>query len=529
MTQQQIFIAGEWQYASANNYFNAINPNNGLSLAEKFPISSWADCELALDAATTAASILEKLTRTQEGRARLAQFIDDYAAAIETNAYQIAEIAHVETGLAITPRLIDVEIPRTVNQLQLAAKAVRESSWRDPVIDSGLNIRSCLESIGPVIVFGPNNFPCAFGSVSGGDFAAAIAAGNPVIAKAHPAHPATTQQFAKLAHQALIKNQLPLASVQLIYHMSDDDGLKLVSDPRIGATAFTGSKRAGLALKNAADQAGKPIYLEMSSLNPVVLLEGALKEQSDLIATDFTNSCVMAAGQLCTKPGLLIVPTGMVGDHFISVVTEKFEKGPIGTLLTANASQHIQLAIQALVNSGATLLTSGQTDDGGRFCSPNTLLSVNAELFLEKPALFQQEVFGNASLVIRASNIEQVAAIISQFEGNLTGCIYSNSQGVDDADYDVIEPLLRQKVGRLLNDKMPTGVAVSAAMNHGGPFPSSGHPGFSAVGLPGSIKRFAALRCYDNVRSERLPDILQDENPAQVWRCLDGQWTQSNL
>jgi 2,5-dioxopentanoate dehydrogenase len=529
MTQQQILIAGEWQYASANNYFNAINPSNGLALAEKFPISSWSDCEIALNAAARVAPILEKLTHSHTGREQLARFIDDYAASIEAHAYQIAEIAHVETGLAITPRLVDVEIPRTVNQLQQAAKAVRESSWREPVIDSELNIRSCLEPIGPVVVFGPNNFPCAFGSVSGGDFAAAIAAGNPVIAKAHPAHPATTQQFAKLAHQALNKNQLPLETVQLIYNMSEDDGLKLVADYRIGASAFTGSKKAGLALKQAADQVGKPIYLEMSSLNPVVLLEGALKEKSEAIATEFTNSCVMAAGQLCTKPGILIVPTGMVGDHFVSAVTEKFDQGPVGTLLTANGSKQIQQATQLLVQSGATLLTKGQNEDSQRFCSPNTLLSVDAIGFLDQPELFQQEIFGNASLVIRTSNIQQVSAIIHQLEGNLTGCIYSHSQGHDDTDYDLIEPILRQKVGRLLNDKMPTGVAISAAMNHGGPFPSSGNPSFSAVGLPGAVKRFGVLRCYDNVRANRLPEILQNKNLAKAWRCVDGHWTQSSL
>jgi 2,5-dioxopentanoate dehydrogenase len=529
MTQQQILISGEWQYASANNFFNAINPSNGLALAEKFPISTWSDCELALDAAAKVAPVLEHLTQSQAGREQLAQFIIDYASAIEANAYQIAEIAHVETGLVITPRLVDVEIPRTVNQLQQAAKAVRESSWRGAIIDSTLNIRSCLEPIGPVVVFGPNNFPCAFGSVSGGDFAAAIAAGNPVIAKAHPAHPATTQQFAKLAYQALLKNKLPLETVQLIYHMSDEDGLKLVSDHRIGASAFTGSKKAGLALKQAADQVGKPIYLEMSSLNPVLLLEGALKENSDTIATEFANSCIMAAGQLCTKPGILMVPAGMVGDHFISTVTDKFEQGPIGTLLTSNASKHIQQAVQQVVDAGATLLTKGQVDDSGRFCAPNSLLSVDATQFLEQPTLFQQEIFGNASLVIRTTSIEEVTAIIHQLEGNLTGCIYSHSQGLDDKDYDLIEPVLRQKVGRILNDKMPTGVAVSTAMNHGGPYPSSGHPSFSAVGLPGAIKRFAALRCYDNVREHRLPDILQDENPANAWRCVDGDWTQASL
>ena len=174
------------------------------------------------------------------------------------------------------PRLKDVELPRTTSQLRQAAAAAREGSWALPTIDTKLNIRSCLASIGPVWVFGPNNFPFAFNSVAGGDFAAAIAAGNPVIAKANTSHPGTTRRVAELAQQAAEKTEMPSGTVQLIYRTSHADGLRLVADARTGATGYTGSRHAGLALKAAADAAGKPIYLELSSINPVVILPGAI-------------------------------------------------------------------------------------------------------------------------------------------------------------------------------------------------------------------------------------------------------------
>jgi len=522
---QKILINGQWREATAVDSFQAFNPQTGEKLSETYPVSAWRDCDAALDAATRAFQALQALPQE-----KLAAFLEDYAARIEANAANLAEAANLETGLAVAPRLRDVELPRTCNQLRQAARAVRESSWREATIDSQLNIRSMRAGIGPVAVFGPNNFPLAFGSISGGDFAAAIAAGNPVIAKAHPSHPATTRLFAELAQQAADVNGLPAGSVQLLYAMENESGLKLVSDPRIAATGFTGSRGAGLALKAAADGAGKLIYLELSSVNPVVLLPGAIAERGDTIAEEFTNSCLVAAGQLCTKPGLLVVEECAEADAFVSLVAQKFSQGTVATLLSPQAAEHILNTSSHLVAAGATLLTNQSRDaaDTGRFCHANTLMSVSGDSFVADSDTFQTEIFGNASLIIRSSGHAQTLAIIERLEGNLTGCIYSHSDGRDDSRYDAVANQLLHKVGRLLNDKMPTGVAVSAAMNHGGPFPSSGHPGFTAVGLPAAIKRFSALKCFDNVRAARLPGLLRDVNPdGKTWRLIDGNWTQA--
>ena len=525
MAQQLILIDGQWRDADATDEFQAFNPTTGDRHPQFYPVSSWQDCDAALKAASHAFLQMKQLPRET-----FAVFLETYAGKIEKHSQALVDMAHLETGLAKTPRLADVEIPRTTNQLRQAAQSAREASWVHPVIDSQNNIRSMLEPVGPVAVFGPNNFPFAFGSISGGDFAAAIAAGNPVIAKAHPSHPGTTKIFAELAQAAAADAGLPKGAIQMLYAMSNECGLQLVSDSRIAATAFTGSRPAGLALKQAADRAGKMIFLELSSLNPVVVLAGALAERSESIAEEFSNSCVMAAGQLCTKPGLLIIPQGDAGDAFEASLADKFDQGVVGTLLSPQAANQILDTSSELIAAGAALLTQNQRETSGRFCQANTLMSVSGETFIGNSALFQREMFGNASLVVRSASAQQTSVLLELLEGNLTGCIYSHSGEVDDADYQLIEPVLRAKVGRVLNDKMPTGVAVSPAMNHGGPYPSTGHPGFTAVGLPAAIKRFGALKCFDNVRQDRLPELLKDKNAdGKVWRQIDGQWSQGDV
>lgn len=524
MAEHKVLIAGVWRQADTERTIQAFNPTTGEPLGVDYPVSSWADCDAALDAAASAYVQMQKLPRET-----IAQFLENFAQRIENNKDALVEMAHLETGLPTNPRLADVELPRTSGQLRQAAKAAREASWTVPTIDTNVNIRSMLQGIGPVAVFGPNNFPFAFGSASGGDFAAAIAAGNPVIAKANSSHPGTTRLFAELAHQAAQETGLPSAAVQLIYSTSRETGYKLVSDERIGATGFTGSRKAGLALKDAADKAGKAIFLELSSVNPVVVLPGAIERNGAGIIDEFTMSCTASTGQLCTKPGLLVVPAGEAGDQFVAGLADKFDSAPVGTLLGRYSADQIAETSQQLQAVGATLLTQPGERSEGRFCHPTTLLSVTGEQFIANSEVCQSEMFGNASLVIRSESAEQTVAIVSLLEGNLTGTLYSDSEGSDDTAYDVIEPVLRTKVGRLINDKMPTGVAVSSAMNHGGPFPSTGNAGVTAVGFPAAAKRFGALKCFDNVREHRLPEVLRDKNPGEVWRLVDGQWTTADL
>jgi NADP-dependent aldehyde dehydrogenase len=418
-----------------------------------------------------------------------------------------------------------VELPRTTGQLRQAAAAVAEGSWALPTIDTKNNLRSCYEAIGPVWVLGPNNFPLAFNSVAGGDFVAAIAAGNPVIAKSHPSHPGTTCLLAWEAALAARESGLPAAAVQMLCHIQNEDGLRLLADRRLAAVGFTGSRAAGLRLKAVADAAGKPAYLEMSSLNPVVILPGALAERGAEIAAEYAASVLLASGQMCTKPGVALLMEGSGTDAFLAVAKQKFEKTQAGPLLSGGVARNLRESVKILEEAGARVVTVAGSPETRGYRFPNMLLQVSGAQFLAQPERLQTEAFGNASLCVIADGIEQVAAILERFDGNLTGSIYSHSQGADDAMYERIAPLVRARVGRFINDKMPTGVAVSPAMNHGGPYPATGHSGFTAVGLPASIRRFAMLACYDRVRPAHLPELLRDEPPeGQPWRLIDGAW-----
>ncbi len=525
MSTQPVRIGGQWREADTVNTFQAHNPSTREPLPDVYPVSSWKDCDAALDAAAAASLAMRGMSSQQ-----IASFLEAFAGRIEQRKDELVETAFNETALPKSPRLADVELPRTTGQLRQAAEAARTGSWTAPTIDTQMNIRSYFGPMGPVCVFGPNNFPFAFGSASGGDFAAAIAAGNPVIAKANSSHPGTTRIFAEEAAKAETETDMPVATVQLLYRTSHEDGERLVSDPRLGATGYTGSRTAGLKLKAAADAAGKPIYLELSSVNPIVVLPGALRQRSDELAAEFTTSCLMGAGQFCTNPGLVLLIAGEQTDAFIGTVKEKFGSAPVGTLLSAAVERSLAENLNTLVGAGAECLVGNAAGDAGRYSHANTLLSVSGSEFLAAPETMQTEAFGNATLFVVADDVDQARQVIGQFEGNLTGCIYSDTEGSDDADYERLAPALRTCVGRLLNDKMPTGVAVTAAMNHGGPYPATGHPGYTAVGLPTSIHRFAMLQCYDNVRPHRLPAILQDKNPVDgLWRLIDGQWSQGDV
>jgi len=528
MDYQKVLIAGQWRNPkNPTGHFHAVNPARKQTLPEIYPVCGADDVNEAIAAGKQAAVELRKVSRK-----KLAQFLDRFADGIEAHADELVEMAHRETALPKEPRLRKRELPRTTDQMRKAAHAARELSWCRATIETSVNIRSMMGPLdGPVSVFGPNNFPFAFNSIAGGDFVAAVAAGNPVIAKANTGHPGTTLIFARLAFEALTETGLPPATVQMIYRTSSELGLQLVSHPDIGASAFTGSKSAGLRLKTAADQAGKPIYLEMSSVNPIFILPGALEERSDAIAAELFASCALGAGQFCTNPGLMILQKGDPTEKFITTLAQAFAGNAPGVLLSPDGPDNIAKAVETLHSAGAVLIVGGkkvEEEEGYRFA--NTLMRVDGRTFLANPGALQTEAFGTASLIVVVDDLQQMKEVASVLEGNLTGCIYSHTNGRDDREYEILEPELRPKVGRLLNDKAPTGVAVVTSMNHGGPYPATGHPGFTAVGLPASMLRFAALYCYDNVRPHRLPVELQNKNPTgSMWRMIDGQWSQRDL
>jgi len=524
---KDILVDGAWRPArNPAGSFQAVNPVDGTDLPSVFPVSSFSDVEDALRAAHRAVPELAKMPPET-----IAEFLDGYAAGIEARAEELIAIAHLETGLPQEPRLKSVELPRTVFQLRQAAAAVRNRSWCRATIDTKAEIRSKYGPLGgPVAVFGPNNFPFAYNAAAGTDFASAVAAGNPVIAKAHPCHPETTRIFAEIANRAAAARGLPPATLQLIYHMEPESGTRFVGHPLLGAATFTGSRPAGLSLKAAADKAGKPIYIETSSVNPVFILPGALAERGSKIAGELFDSCTLGGGQFCTKPGLIIIVEDGNGRAFFESIRKSFEASSAAVLVARSVRDGIRTGLETMTRAGAEIAAGGRPVDGPGFRHQNTLLRISGDVFLENPKDLQQEAFGPVSLCLFARDERQMEDIAASLEGNLTGSIYSHSRGLDDECCERLAALLRFKVGRFLNDKVPTGVTVTAAMVHGGPYPAAGHPGFTAVGFPAAIVRFAALHGYDRVRPDRLPPELQDRNPTGgMWRLIDGEWTQRDI
>ncbi|NDC53916.1 MAG: aldehyde dehydrogenase family protein [Planctomycetia bacterium] len=517
----EILVGGAWRPAAAVDSFHAFDPTTGRRQAAAWPVSGWADVDAALTAATGAARALAVLP--DEGRAA---FLERYAARLERKAGELVAAAHAETGLAVKPRLTEAELPRMLDQLRQAAAAAREGTWRMAMIDTPRNIRSAAFGIGPVVVLPPGNFPFAYGAVTGGDFAAAIAAGNPVIAKAHPGCPGVSLLAAREAAAALDESGLPPATVQLLHGVAPADGERLVADPRVGATGFTGGQEAGRKLFAAAAAAGRVIWVEMGSLNPVVLLPGALAERGPAIADELTASVTGSAGQFCTKPGIVFVVDDAAGRAFLEALALKFSAVGEQVLLGPTGVERLAGGIARLREAGARLVAGGTAAAAAGCRHPATLLEVSAAELLARPERLLVEAFGNATLVVRATTLAELAWALALVPGALGASLYLATDGRDDRDAAAVQPLLEALAGRLVENRMPTGLAVTPPMQHGGPWPSAAPPFFSAVGMPWSILRFARRLCFDGVATRRLPECLRDPPPpGRPWRFIDHAWT----
>jgi len=469
----EILVGGKWRAAKANGSITAVDPRSGETVEGEFPISTWEDCAAAIEAAAQAVPALEAASPAQ-----IALFLRSYADNLDANSEAICKAAEMESGLPMPTRLQKIEMPRATGQLRKAADAAESEVWRNPIVDKEINLASCRGPIGPVLVIGPNNFPLAFNAIAGGDFAAAIAAGNPVIAKGHPSHPLTTKLMAEM-----------------------------VKSPGIAAVGFTGSRNAGVALKAAADECGKPIYLEMSSVNPVFFLPSLFDQRStEEVVAELAGSCTLAAGQFCTCPNLFVLIDDEQGQQVIDGVKAQFEEQTPGVLLSKAVLGGLESTAAMLQKEGAELLVGGKPSDEAGIRFENTLFKVTGDQFLANSEAMQTEGFGPLSLGVLAKDLDQFYEIAESIEGSLTGCVYGSAS--DPAASELVSRL-RRRVGRVIQNKMPTGVAVSPAMNHGGPFPASGHPGFTAVGLPTSIGRFTKLDCYDNMEDALKPDCLK--------------------
>ncbi|MCX7973291.1 MAG: aldehyde dehydrogenase family protein [Candidatus Aminicenantes bacterium] len=523
---EPILIGGKWQKAESSDVFQAWNPANGEKIDRLFPVSSWPDIEKALSEA-------EKVIRplAQSSAEKRADFFFVLADWLEKRREEIVAQAHLETALPVEPRLNSVEFPRLVNQIRQAAEALKEGSWCQATIDTKLNIRAKYGPLGgSVIIFSPNNFPLVFNSVCGGDFISALAVGNPVIAKANPSHPGTTKLLSEIALEALKQVNLPPASFQMIYHFNSEICFQLITHPTVAAIAFTGSRQSGLKIKEVAEKAGKLVYCELSSVNPVFFLPGILKEKATSLATELFASCTLGEGQFCTKPGLIVFQNDEAGQQFLNQLKKIFHTVTGGYLVSPQVLEKLKTEVERFKNEEAELLVGGELIPGPGFRFAPTLFSIEGRKFLQKSLTFQTEVFGPLTLAVLVKDIKEMFEVACALNGNLTGSVYLSDSKEDELIYSQLEPILRLKVGRLLNNKMPTGVAVTAAMHHGGPFPATSHPGFTSVGLPAAFLRFAARHCYDNVPNHRLPIELQNKNPnGRMWRLIDGEWSRGDI
>lgn len=501
----QILANGRFADSTATETFHAYNPTLGTSLTELFPVSPWEEIETLVANGHAAASALMELPASA-----IAGFLEEYASGIEAKKAELAAVAHEETGMNQFSRLGGEELPNAIAQLRQAAAAVRDGSWRKPMHDAENDLHSVHGPLGgPAVLFGPSCAPFTSNPICGSDFVAALAAGNPVIAKAHSSHPLTSKMLAEIALEVLDNSDLPEASVQMFYQTDSGNGLKLVAHPLVGATGFIGSKEAGLALKKAADATGKPIFLGMSSVNPVVLLPGALLESGVDIATALHAACVLDGGQSCTRPGIVFLEGGGGEETFGEELYRLFEATKPGVLHSHQGPANISEAIEDMVDARAAVLCGGDHTTGFAFSFQPTLLKVSGANFLKKPALLQSEAFGIVALIVVTKDLEETLACLGQLDGNLTASIYSAVDGSDDEAYGKVARVLRAKVGRLLNDRLPMEAINSPATVQAGPLPASNHPGFTSIGMPASLLRFTALHGYENVRADRLPEILR--------------------
>ncbi len=477
-----------------------------------------------LDAAVTRAAEAYKTYGYLPGKKR-AMFLYAIADAVDALGDQLTSIAGRETGLPAA-RLTG-ERGRTVNQLRLFARLLEEGSWVNARIDRAdpgkqlPDLRQMQVPLGPVGVFGASNFPLAF-SVAGGDTASALAAGCPVVFKAHPAHPHTSFLVGNAIREAARSSDMPDGVFSLLHGKANEVGMGLVNHPLITAIGFTGSFNGGKALFDAANRREKPIpvFAEMGSVNPVFLLPGALKERSEAIAAGLVSSVTMGTGQFCTNPGLFVTVNRPEADLFASALKEQLRNVQGGAMLTEGIHSNYVRSIRRLTGEfGLAELSGNDAEKDGLACAQ--FLETDVKTVLANPSI-AEEVFGPGSIHVRAGNPAELLELAERLEGQLTVTIHGTED--DLKQHRELLAVLREKAGRLIFNGFPTGVAVSHAMVHGGPFPATTFPSGTSVGTL-AIYRFTRPVCYQDFPQSSLPDELKDENPLGIRRLENGEFT----
>jgi 2,5-dioxopentanoate dehydrogenase len=505
--------------------FTGVNPATGSALEPKFFSATAEDLERAATLAQSAFPIYSNLSGKEKGA-----FLRTIAASIEAVAPAIIQRAHLET--AIPEARLTGEMGRTCGQLRFFAQFVEEGSWVDARIDNAdaerkplpkPSIRSMHKPLGPVAVFGASNFPLAF-SVAGGDTASALAAGNPVIVKAHPAHPGTSALVGQAIRESVKASGLPEGVFSMLFDSGVDVGVQLVKHPAIKAVAFTGSFAGGTALMKLAAARPEPIpcYSEMGSVNPVFVLPGALKQRGSTVATGLQASFTLGAGQLCTKPGLVLVPQQDGTPGFIKELGDKVSCTPTQTLLTKAIADRYRSAVKGRLSDANVLAEGAKADTNTDAATVQASLFVADYQDLMEHEDLAQEIFGPTTVVVGYQDRKQLLAVAEQLEGHLTATVQADESEL--ADYADLIDILSRKVGRLILNAYPTGVEVCHAMVHGGPFPATSDGRSTSVGSQ-AIFRFTRLVCYQSFPDAALPDELKSNNPLGIMRMVDGDRT----
>jgi NADP-dependent aldehyde dehydrogenase len=499
----------------------AIEAATGHEIDPAFGGATAADVAQACQLAANAFDAYRETTLEKR-----AGFLEAAAQAIIDVGDELIVRAMAESGL---PRgRLEGERGRTIGQLRLFATVVREGSWIGARIDPALPARQPLPrsdlrqrhiGLGPVAIFGASNFPLAF-SVAGGDTASALAAGCPVVVKAHSAHPGTSELVARAVQGAAAACGLPEGVFSMLFGAGNAVGEALVSDPHIKAVGFTGSRAGGMALMRLAARRPEPIpvYAEMSSINPVYLLPAALAARAEAIGKAFVSSLTMGAGQFCTNPGLVLAVDGPDLERFLAAAADALGAAPAQTMLTPGILKAYQTGLAHLSsNDRVRKRAEGQLSTGNTQ-GQAALFETTAAHFSADAAL-AEEVFGATSLVIRCPDGAAMRALSETMEGQLTATIQMDAGDLDAAR--ALLPVLERRVGRILINGYPTGVEVSPAMVHGGPYPSTSDGRSTSVGTL-AIERFLRPVCYQDFPPGLLPEALQDGNPLGLWRRMDG-------
>ena len=515
-------ILGFTYSGKGENGFQAVNPVNGEKLLPFFKEATTEEIKSACERA----SIAFQEYRLKSGAER-ALFLELIAAQIEKIGDELLHRCQEESGLPLAR--ITGERGCTVGQLRLFASFLREGSWVQASIDlaqperqplAKADIRSMQTALGPVLVFGASNFPLAF-SVAGGDTVSALAAGCPVVVKAHPAHPGTCELIGNAIMMAAKEANMPDGVFSML-HGGPDVGMTLVQQSQIKAVGFTGSFHAGMSIFKTAMNRPEPIpvYAEMGSINPVFVFSEAIMENIDKIAEGYVQAVNLGVGQFCTNPGVLVIEKSENSSLFIQKVKAIFSQTSGGSMLTEGIKNQFNKAIKsAKAKNEIEVIAEGQPVTTFTGVTP-MLLNVDAEAILNS-SIHLEEIFGPTSIIIMARDVMEMKQLAECFSGHLTASLFGLN--TKKTDHISLMNILSQKVGRLIVDGFPTGVEVCHSMVHGGPFPSTTVAGSTSVGTS-AIYRFTKPLCFQGFPQDLLPDELKDLNPLGITRRIDGKY-----